>query len=725
MLNDGDKVGGDPLVDPLLECLVFLTKHYGEPHSAEVLTAGLPMIDGRLSLRLVGRAAEKGGLQARLSHMPLKDISALLLPCILVLDENQACVLLSVDKETSSAKVIFPLAGEGETQIELAELKALYQNKVFFVKPKHRFDKRTPQLIDSGHGHWFWSTIRGSLPIYRDVLIASLLINIFAVVSPLFVMNVYDRIVPNLAFDSLWVLAIGVSIVFVFDFIMRQMRSYFIDVAGKKSDILLSSKIFAKVMGMRLEARPASTGAFARHLQEFESVRDFFTSATVAALVDVPFALLTLTVIWLVAGPMVFIPTLCLFILLGYSFAIQLPLRRSIDEGSRLAAQKYANLVEGLNGIEGIKVTGAEGLYQHRWEEAVAHMSNWSIKTRKLSNSVSSLSSFLQQMLSVCLIVYGVYLIKDGELSMGGLIAAVMLSSRALGPLSQLSLLITRYTQTKSGLAILENIMAMPDETEEGKRYIHRASMVGDIEFQSVSFKYPEQENNVISDINLRIRPGEKVAIIGRIGSGKTTLQKLLMGLYRPSQGGIHLDGIEQNQIHPADLRRTIGCVLQDAPLYYGSIRENICLGVPFTSDDMVLKAAHRAGVSSFTDRDPNGLDRQVGEGGRLLSGGQRQSVVIARALLLNPNVLIMDEPTSAMDNRSELHIKKQLASLDKHQTLILITHKTSMLDVVDRLIVMDTGKVVADGPKEAVLTALKEGRVTIAGRAVREASNG
>lgn len=711
--------------DPLLESLVFMTKYYGEPHSADVLTAGLPLLEGRLSLRLFERAATKGGLSARTVTTSLKNISPLLLPCILILDDNSACVLLEIDKEQETAKVMFPATGEGETQLPLAELKALYRGKALYLKPLYRFDKRTPPLIENQSGHWFWSTIRGSFSIYRDVLIASLLINAFAIASPLFVMNVYDRIVPNLAFDSLWVLAIGVTIVFIFDFIMRQLRSYFIDVAGKKSDILLSSKIFSKVMGMRLEARPESTGAFARHLQEFESIREFFTSATVAALVDVPFALLTLTVIWIVAGPMVFIPAAALFLLLLYSFIIQIPLRKSIDEGSRLAAQKYANLVEGLNGIEGIKVNGAEGIYQHRWEEAVAHMANWGIQTRKLSNSVGSLSSFLQQMLTVCLVLFGVYLIADGELSMGGLIAAVMLSGRALGPLSQLSLLITRYSQTKSGLAILENIMAMPNEQEDGRRYIDRPNMQGHIQFREVNFCYPEQNKPVLENISLAINRGEKVAIIGRIGSGKTTLQKLLMGLYQVSAGGIQIDGIDQNQIHPADLRRTIGCVLQETPLFFGSIRDNITLGVPFCADDLILKAARRAGVSQFTDQDSNGLDKQVGENGRLLSGGQRQAVAIARALLLEPNVLIMDEPTSAMDNRSELHIKKQLASLDKQQTLILITHKTSMLDVVDRLIVLDSGKLVADGPKEKVLQALKEGRVTIAGNVSAGVANG
>lgn len=312
------------------------------------------------------------------------------------------------------------------------------------------------------------------------------------------------------------------------------------------------------------------------------------------------------------------------------------------------------------------------------------------------------------------MVVVGVYLIGAGELTLGGLIAASMLSGRAISPMIQISLLSTRYNQAKSSLSIIEQIMQMPDEQEPGKRYIHRPIIHGKIELDRVNFSYPNSSVASIRDLSLTIKPGEKVAIIGRIGSGKTTIQRLIMGLYQPTSGHVRIDDTDIAQLHHIDVRRNIGCVPQDSVLFYGSIRDNITLGRPLSDDHDVLEAAHRAGVTVFTQQDPAGLERQVGEGGQLLSGGQRQSVAIARAILGRPPVLLLDEPTSAMDNRTEMHIKHQLRRLGKRETLILITHKTTMLDIVDRIIVMEKGSIIADGPKDIVLNELRSGKVRV-----------
>lgn len=702
--------------DELLDSLVFLSKFHGIPNSREALVAGLPMPEGRLSPLLFPRAAERAGFTARQQGMALEQISELLLPCVLLLSGGRACVLLTLEREQQEAEIVLPASGNGQQRVPLAQLAADYSGQVLFVKKQFRYDARSPKVLETREGHWFWSTLFISLPIYRDVLIASILINLFAIASPLFTMNVYDKIVPNLAFDSLWVLAVGVGIIFLFDFIMRQLRSYFIDIAGKKSDVLLSAKIFAKVMGIRMEARPASTGAFAKHLQEFESIREFFTSATVSALIDLPFAFFFLLIIWIFAGNLVLVPFVAIVVLALYSFYIQRPLRRSIEEGSRLASQKYANLVEGIAGLEAVKVFGAQGTFQFRWEQAVSHMANWGIETRKLTNRVSSLASLAQQMATVGLIVMGVYEISAGNLTMGGMIAAVMLSSRAIAPMIQLSVLSTRYNQAKSAMSILGKIMESPSEQEEEQQYIQHELLSGRIEFEHVTFHYPEMEQASLREVNLSIRPGEKVAIIGRVGAGKSTLEKLLLGLYRPQSGSVRVDGYDLAQIHPAVLRRNIGCVPQDITLFFGSVRDNITVGHPLVDDERVLRAARRGGVTQFTNQDPNGLARQVGEGGRLLSGGQRQAIALARALLMDPPLLILDEPTSNMDNRSESQIKHELAGLGPHTTLLLITHRTTMLDVVDRLVVMEQGSIVADGPREQVLQLLKEGKIRVRG---------
>ncbi|HHF3221700.1 TPA: type I secretion system permease/ATPase [Vibrio diabolicus] len=698
--------------DPLLNSLIYVSRYYGLANSPEALVNGLPLSDGKLTPFLLPRAAERAGLVAKENRAELENISSLILPAILVLKGGDSCVLNSINAETREAEVTTLESGMVPISIPLEDLLEQYTGRYFLVKKQFRFDERSPEVLKTNEGHWFWSTLWQSKRIYRDVLIASLLINLFAVAAPLFTRLVYDKVVPNLAFETLWVLASGIFVVFLFDFILKSLRNYFIDVAGKKSDILISSKLFSKVMGIRMESKPPSVGAFARHLQEFESIREFFTSATVSALIDLPFAILFLVIIWLMAGDLVYVPMVGVVILIVHSLLIQGPLRRSIEEGSRLASQKYANLIESLAGLETVKMLSAQSQFQYRWEEAVAHMANWNIKSRRITDSIQNAAGFVQQSSNVGMIILGVYLIAEGELTMGGLIAATMLSGRAIGPLVQLSLLSTRYNQAKSSMTIINQVMEMPDEQEEGKRYIHRPIIQGKIEIDRVTFHYPDSPVASIRNISLTINPGEKVAIIGRIGSGKTTLERLIMGLYKPTEGHVRIDDTDIAQLHHVDVRRNIGCVPQDSNLFFGSIRDNITLGRPLTDDRDVLDAANRAGVTAFTQSDPAGLERQVGEGGAMLSGGQRQAVTIARAFLCRPPVLLMDEPTSAMDNRSEMHIKHQLSQLKPSETLILITHKTSMLDIVDRVIVMEKGSIIADGPKAQVLNDLKQGKV-------------
>jgi ATP-binding cassette subfamily C protein LapB len=701
--------------DPLLNSLIYISRYYGLANSPEALVNGLPLSSGKLTPFLLPRSAERAGLVAKENRAELDAIPSIVFPVILLLKGGDACVLNSIDKEKQEAEVITLESGMVPISIALDDLISQYTGRYFLVKKQFRYDERSPEVLKTRDGHWFWGTLWESKRIYRDVLIASLLINIFAIAAPLFTRLVYDKVVPNLAFETLWVLAAGIFIVFGFDLLLKLMRSYFIDVAGKKSDILISSKLFSKVMGIRMESRPPSVGAFARHLQEFESIREFFTSATIASLIDLPFALLFLVIIWLMAGNLVIIPIIGVVILVIYSLLIQGPLRKTIDEGSRLASQKYANLIESLAGLETVKIFGAQSQYQYRWEEAVAHMANWNIKSKRITDGIQNTAGFVQQSSNIGMIILGVYLIAEGELTMGGLIAATMLSSRAIGPLVQLSLLSTRYNQAKSSMTIIEQVMAMPDEQEEGKRYIHRPIIQGKIELDRVTFHYPDSPMASIRDLSLTIEPGEKVAIIGRIGSGKTTLERLIMGLYQPTEGHVRIDETDIAQLHHVDVRRNIGCVPQDCALFYGSIRDNITLGRPLVDDRDVMDAANRAGVTVFTQQDPAGLERQVGEGGLLLSGGQRQAVAIARAFLARPPILIMDEPTSSMDNRSELHIKTQLKQLKESETLLLITHKTSMLDVVDRVIVMEKGTIIADGPKAQVLNDLRQGKIKAA----------
>ena len=698
--------------DPLLTCLSILTRHYGNPFSKTSLIAGLPLEKGKMTPDLFVRSAERAGLSSKIHKRRLSEISPLVVPVVLLLKKRKACILININHEDNEARIIMPDTGEGEQTISLDELSEYYNDYAIYVREKHRYDKRSPQSLDVKSRHWFWGTILGSWRIYRDVLLASLLINMFVLAGPLFTMNVYDRVVPNQAFDTLWVLAVGAIIVFTFDFILKMTRSYFIDLAGKKSDILLSARIMERVLGLSMSSRPASVGSFAKNLQDFESIREFITSSTVTAFVDLPFTVIIISVLVILGGPIAVIPVVSMLLIAAYSFAIQGPLRSSVEKTLRSNSQKSATLIESLSGMEALKIAQAEGEIQHKWEKVVGHIATWGVKTKLLTTSATTFSAYIQQLTTVGIVITGVYLITAGELSMGGLIAASMLSGRCLAPMAQIAGLATRFNQAKSALAGLTDIMAMPVEHASDRDYVHRPTLKGNLEFDSVDFKYPGQEIHAIRDVSLKIKEGEKVAIIGRIGSGKTTLEKLILGLYEPEAGAIRVDGVDLRQINPSDLRRCIGCVSQDIMLFFGSIKENITLGASHVDDTAVLKAAEIAGVTEFANKHPEGLDMNVGERGQNLSGGQRQSIAMARALLMNPPILLLAEPSSAMDNTTELRIKQQLAQNHKDKTLILITHKASMLELVDRLIVIDNGHVVADGPKEQVHAALKQGKL-------------
>ncbi|REG84173.1 type I secretion system permease/ATPase [Marinomonas pollencensis] len=701
--------------NPLLDCLVLLSKYFHNPYSADSIAAGLPITDNDMTPALFKRAAQRIGISSRFIKRPLLKIPSMVLPAVLLLKDHQACVLLSIDHQNKTATVMRPEAGEGEFTLSLDELMAAYSGYCFFVKPIYQFDKRSEKESEkASKKHWFWGTITRSWRIYRDVFIASLLINVFAVASPLFVMNVYDRVVPNNAFDTLWVLAIGATVVYMFDFLLRTLRAYFIDIAGKKSDILISASIFSKVNNITMASRPQSVGAFAKNLQEFESIRDFITSASITTLVDIPFMFLIVGVIWLIGGPVGYIPIITIFLILMYSVIIQVPLRRSIEESQKTASQKNAVLIESLYNAESVKLNNAEGVLQQKWETAVGNIADWGVKTRQLAQSSSSFAAMAQQLTTVVIVIVGVYQISEGNMSMGALVASVMLTGRALGPMAQVAGLATRYNQAKSAFTSLNEIMNSPVENPDDVKFVHRPKFDGAFQFDAVSFAYPEQEQAAISAININIKPGEKVGIIGRIGSGKSTLGKLMTGLYTPMDGAVRVDGVDVRQINPTDLRRNVGSVSQDVTLFYGSIRDNIVMGVPYMEDEAILRAAELSGVSEFANRKPSGLDSIVGERGMQLSGGQRQSIAIARALLFDPPILILDEPTASMDNTTETRMKRRLMNVVKDKTLILITHKASMLDMVDRIIVMDNGRLIADGPKAQVHEALRQGKLKV-----------
>lgn len=698
--------------DPLLLALLSVCKILQTPHSAEALTAGLPLINNKLTNELFIRAADRAGLSAGLVRRPLSKISNLVLPAVLLLKNGQTCIL--VNRNQDQLTLVIPESESGEKTISIAELSREYSGVSFFIQQNHKFDGRTSGSVTPTIKHWFWDVIFKSWPIYTEVLIASLLINMFAIASPLFIMNVYDRVVPNHAVETLWALAIGVSAVFIFDFTMKSLRGYFIDAAGKRADIILSATIFEKVMGIRMEARPVSVGAFANNLHEFESFREFLTSATLSTLIDLPFLFLFLGIIWMLGGELVLIPLLIVPLAILGGVIVQKPLKNTVSELFKFSAQKGATLIEALSALDTIKIAGAEGQIQRQWEHNIGQIARLGIKSRFYSSTAVNLTAFLQQMASITVVIFGVYKIAEGDLTTGGLIACTILTGRALAPIAQVASLLTRYHQAKASLDSLNHMMSLPVEREASKVFLHRPDFSGDIEFKNVSFSYPGQQVKALDKVSFRIKAGERVGFIGRIGSGKSTVEKLIMLLYEPQEGSILIDGTDIKQIDPTVLRRKIGYVPQDILLLYGSLKDNINLGSRYVDDEAVLTAAEISGVSNFVNKHPSGFDMPVGEGGGALSGGQRQSVAVARALLLAPPIYVMDEPTNAMDNSTEETFKRNFTKHLGTKTLILVTHRASLLTLVDRLIVMDSGHIVADGEKEQVLEALKQGQIKV-----------
>ncbi len=697
--------------DPLLLALLAICKLYKRPQSADFLIAGLPLEDRKLTPALFIRAAERAGLSASLIQRPLEQISSLVLPAILILNNQQTCILTR--KEKHQIHVVIPETQTGEKIIDPEDLQEYYSGFAIFVQPQYQFDDSMNTGQASTPKHWFWDVIFQSWPVYSEVLIASILINLFALASPLFIMNVYDRVVPNQAIETLWVLAAGVFIVFSFDLLMKILRGYFIDAAGKRADIILSSTIFEKILGIRMAVKPASTGAFANNLHEFESFRDFLTSATLATLIDLPFLIFFLAIIWLIGESLVTIPLIAIPLALAAGLIIQKPLKSTIQKLFGLSAAKSATLIEALGNLEPIKTVNAEGQLQKQWEENIGEIAKLGMKSRFLASIAIHVSLFFQQIASISVVIFGVYKIADGDLTTGGLIACTILTGRCLAPMSQVASLLTRYHQAKASLGSLNELMNLPGE-RTNKKPLTRPASTGNIEFKNVSFSYPDQPQKTLNQVSFKIKAGEKIAILGRIGSGKSTLEKLILALYEPQEGSILIDGTEIKQIYPATVRRQIGYVPQDISLMRGTIYDNIIFGGKYVDEHSISKAAKIAGVSDFTNQNALGLDIQVGERGAALSGGQKQSIALARALLHNPPIYILDEPTNAMDSRSEETFKQRFANhLQENQTLILITHRASLLTLVDRIIVLDNGKIVADGAKQQVLDALKHGRIS------------
>lgn len=664
------------------------------------------------------QAMLRRGLSAAWQHMPLAQFGSALMPAVLQLRSGMAVVCQRKDNHYS---VILPALGDTPVRMTAAELDQAYVGTALLFKQQAIVDNRADDLISVTGKHWFWHTIWGFKRYIAEAAALSLIINILALSLSLFTMTVYNRVLPNQAYVTLWTMAIGVGIALVFELSARVARAWVLDRAGKKVDLVLGARIYRQVLATRLESRAQSSGAFANIVSSFDMVREFVTSASLTAVADLPFSILFLVVIYIVGGPLVWVVLGAMIVVTLIALYIQIPMHKHTQATHQLSTTRHGLIVESLDNLETVKALRAEHVLAAKHDAASVQLASLGMQSRQLSSTASTLIQGVQQATTVLLMLWGAHLVGEGVISMGAIIATVMLTGRTLMPISVLSNLAMRFQTARSAMQSLNKVMSAPVERDPSRTYMQASGWKTEIECRNASFKYKPNLPPAIEALDLTIAAGERVAILGRMGSGKSTLLRLLVGLYTPTGGDVTIDGVDVRQIDPSDLRSRMALVTQEPRLMYGSLRDNLLLATPHATDDELLRVAEITGVKQIAARHPLGFGMPVGERGDTLSGGQKQAIALARALLAKPRVLLLDEPTSGMDMGSERTVLNALRPITHGRTVIIVTHKPALLEFVDRIIIFDDGVKVADGPKETIIAALNAGKVTTA-QAIRAA---
>ena len=689
----------------------IVASFYGRPSSETVLFSGLPLDLPHPSTQQVERVAARIGLEVEWHDKLPTVLTKQELPLLVFMKSGKVVPLL---EEVGENEFTTDTNSTGDAnrvalgQFLKSDIAGVISFSVVYVNSSDRANISDAQSIEKKH--WLRATLATLWRPYSNVALAALFINFLGLVTPIFVMNVYDRILPNQAISSLWVLGIGVMVALLFDLLLKTARSAIIDHTGKEADQKLSYLLFEKVLNSKLSSKPESTGEFSSRIGQYEFVREFFTSNTLSSLIDTVFIFVFFAVIYIIAGWVVLVPIVAFFATLIIGIIAQQRIKSKVARAANEAAQRNALLVESIGALENIKSMRAETQLLRKWTELTKKASRTSESIKQISAGASNSTQFVQQMVTVGLVISGAYAFANGEITTGAIIATVMLSGRAVAPLAQITMTLSRLHQAMLSLRILDDIMSKPEDIPSSAGFVNREVTNGSLEAKSLEFIYPETDHKVITDMNFSIRPGERVGIIGKIGSGKTTFGRLVCNLYEPSNGRLLIDGVDMRQYHPHEVRKAVSFAGQTAELFMGTLKENLLVAKPDATDKELIEVATKTGLDEFVSRHPKGFDMPVGERGDRLSGGQKQSVIIARLLLTDPKIVFLDEPSGSMDLASERILMKTLASsFSKETTLIISTHRYSMLELVDRLMVLDNGRLIADGPKDIVLKQLAE----------------
>jgi ATP-binding cassette, subfamily C, bacterial LapB len=696
--------------DPMLLCLTMAAKLLGKNVPLQVMRSGFALdSSGKIPLTSYPDMAHKNGLMAAWSRISLSDIPHYVLPVLIPLIDGRACVLRNINK--TEAVVWWAEKGMEDHRISLSALQDLAHPEVLALKvPPSRHDQTLTPVQGSAF-NWFWGTLWRFRAFYVESMVATVVANILTLATIFFTMNVYDRVVPTGAYTSLWTLAIGTSVAIILEFVMRWLKARLVDLGGKKADLAINATLLREIMAIRLEHRPQSIGIFSSSMRDFESLRDFFSSASLVLLADMPFVLMFIVLIAAVAGPLAWIPALAIPLLLIIGFAFQKPLMKAMRENMKESGDKQSVLVESVLNLELLKAHNAESYLQRRWETSNLAGAESYKRIRGLTNWVMGFTTSIQQVVTVAMVVGGVYLIHANQLTLGGLIASVILAGRAISPLASVMSLTSRYQQASTALETLDGLMKRPRDRTHGRNYLVPETIQGGLQADSVEFAYPgEHKIPVIQKLSMSVLPGQKVGMLGRVGSGKSTFLRLMAGLYAPSAGNIRLDGVDMQQIEPSEVRSHMGYVGQEPQLFMGTVRDNLILADSWITDAKIIDVLKSLNIYDIVATHPLGLDMPVTEAGGGLSGGQRQLLSIARMMLRNPQLVFMDEPTSNMDQNTESRVIAVLKEWLKDRTLLMSTHRPQLLEWVDSIAVIDSGQCIAFGEKKEMIEKLSRG---------------
>ena len=689
---------------PWLQAVLNIAKHYRIEPSEERIRLQLDWNQHANVDEMLGVMAKQIGLNVRKNKFDSSFLNPWRLPLLIEFNSGEVGIIERIDVDGNAS---VQLSGdEGLSQVFPIERLSHGVRNIYILRPESSVpDMRVDEYIKPFEKNWFWSIVLTDWKRSIDIMFASLMANILALATVVFSMNVYDRVVPSQSIPTLWVLAGGVLIAAIFEFALRVARIHLSDIIGKRSDLRISDRVFGHALRIKNNERSKSTGTFISQIRELEGVRELVTSTTVTAIADLPFFFLFLGIFWLIGGNLFWVMVAIVPLMILPGIFAQKPLARLAQMGMRESAIRNAMLVEAVQGIEDIKLLRAESRFQNQWNHMNEVSASVSMEQRKIVGLMSAWTQKVQGLAFAIVVLVGCFAVMKGEMTTGALVACSILSSRMLAPISQLTGVLGRLQQAKVAKTGLDELMKRSVDQPDYSHLVHRPVIQGNYELNGVVFKYGEDDPRPSLVIpKLEIKPGEKIAILGRNGAGKSTLLQLLSGMQTPIQGKVKLDGIDLGLIDPSDVRRDMGLLNQNSQLFYGSIRENLTLGAPLATDEQVMQALQLTGALAFVQEKKEGLDHVILEGGVGFSGGQRQALLLARLLIRQPNILLLDEPTAAIDDVSEKQLINHLKLYLRNRTMIVATHRRAVLELVDRIIVVNDGKIVMDGPRDQIL---------------------